>query len=103
MEMPMHKEFIRSHRACTESASTLACFLSQTEILHFSWFLFSFRVESKAKDDFKFPVMVEDGKHSCTEVYSLHPTKSGACQRKSNVKERPKLGALVVCLLPPKN
>merc|ERR1712032_956986 len=26
------------------------------------------RVESKAKDDFKFPVMVEDGKHSCTEV-----------------------------------
>merc|ERR1719239_1605415 len=36
------------------------------------------RVESKAKDDFKFPVMVEDGKHSCTEVpkageKSVHP------------------------------
>jgi len=28
------------------------------------------RVESKTKDDFKFPVMVEDGKHSCTEVSS---------------------------------
>jgi len=34
------------------------------------------RVESKAKDDFKFPVMVEDGKHSCTEACSIHPTKS---------------------------
>ena len=31
-----------------------------------------YRVESKAKDDFKFPVMVEDGKHSCTEVNSLN-------------------------------
>ena len=43
-------------------------FSRKLKLLHFSWFLFSFRVESKAKDDFKFPVMVEDGKHSCTEV-----------------------------------
>ena len=39
------------------------------------------RVESTAKDDFKFPVMVEDGKHSCTEVFSLHPAEINSAQR----------------------
>ena len=65
------KEFIRCHRPCT-----VPVFFGKLKSLHFSSFLLFCRVESKAKDDFKFPVMVEDGKHSCTEACSIHPTKS---------------------------
>ena len=56
-------------------------FLRQAKIVALSMALFFCRVESKSKDDFKFPVMVEDGKHSCTEVYSLHPSKINSVQR----------------------
>ena len=56
-------------------------FFIKLKSLHFPWVFFFCRVESKSKDDFKFPVMVEDGKHSCTEVYSLHPAKINSVQR----------------------
>ena len=81
--MPPHygQEFIHCHRACAEIASALVIFLRQAKIVALSMALFFCRVESKSKDDFKFPVMVEDGKHSCTEVYSLHPSKINSVQR----------------------
>ena len=81
--MPPHygQEFIHCHRAYTEIASALVVFLWQAKIVALSMALFFCRVESKSKDDFKFPVMVEDGKHSCTEVFSLHPAEINSVQR----------------------